>query len=625
MCGIAGFWGAGDLKIIRAMTDALIHRGPDGHGYHVDEETRVFLGHRRLAIIDIDGGAQPMWNKDQTVGVIFNGEVYNHIELRALLESRGHRFRSDHSDTEVLVHGYEEWGTELPSRLNGMFAFAIWDKVQSKLFLARDRFGEKPLFYTKEAGFFAFASELSSLTLHPKVDTELDVRSLQKLFAYGFLPAPRTPYKGVQKLPGAHWLLVDLKSDRTTLQRYWKYSLDPDGSMLERREEDLADELDSLLTQAVKRRLISDVPIGLFLSGGVDSSAVLAAASKLRDPGQIQTFTVGFNEPSFDETEYAEQVADKFGVRHLVRELDFDEARDMVPKLLARMSEPLGDGSILPTYLLSEFTRRHVTVALSGDGADELFAGYDPFHALKPSAAYKSLMPAPLHLALRKIAERLPVSTRNMSLDFKLKRTLTGLSYDRKLWNPIWLGPLPPSEIGRIFEDRISTEELYEEAIDLWDGSPNLNLVEKTMEFYTTFYLQDGILTKVDRASMLNSLETRAVFLDNDLVEFSRRLPTAFKYRNGTGKYLLKKVLSRRLPADIVYRRKKGFGIPLALWMRQVPKEIPLRSIAGINTSEVANLWRAHRLKRANNAIALWVWLSLQAFNFKLESGISGW
>jgi asparagine synthase (glutamine-hydrolysing) len=623
MCGIAGFWGAGDQAIVTAMTDALAHRGPDGHGYHVDEDSRIFLGHRRLAIIDIDGGTQPMWNEDQTVGVVFNGEIYNHVELRRLLEDRGHRFHSDHSDTEVLVHGYEEWGTELPLRLNGMFAFAIWDKVQSRLFLARDRFGEKPLFYTKAPHFFAFASELSSLRCHPQVDTTLDVRSLQKLFGYGFFPGSRTPYRSVSKLPGGHWLLLDLKSDSVTLRRYWKFSLQPDASLLDRDEEDLADELDSLLTQAVKRRLISDVPIGLFLSGGIDSSAVLAAATNLMDPAQIRTFTVGFNEASFDETEFARRVAGILGTRHEVRKLDLDQARDVIPKLLAKMSEPLGDSSILPTYLLSEFTRRHVTVALSGDGADELFAGYDPFHALKPAAAYSALVPGPLHQMVRKLASRLPVSTRNMSLDFKLKRTLNGLSYGSRLWNPVWLGPLSPPEIGRIFGQEIKAEELYEEAIELWDSAPHLNLVEKTMEFYTTFYLQDGILTKVDRASMLNSLETRAVFLDNDLVEFAGRLPTSLKYRNGKGKYLLKKVLSRRLPADIVDRPKKGFGIPLALWLREVPKQIPLNGIAGIDTGEVAELWRSHRSGRANNAIALWVWLSLQA-GFTFQPGMSG-
>ena len=623
MCGIAGFWGTGDEATIRAMTDALVHRGPDGHGYHIDEEARIFLGHRRLAIIDIGGGAQPMWNENQTVSVIFNGEIYNHVELRRQLLERGHRFRSDHSDTEVLVHGYEEWGTELPLHLNGMFAFAIWDEARSTLFLARDRFGEKPLFYTRGPRLFAFASELSSLRCHPGVDTALDVRSLQKLFGYGFFPASRTPYKSISKLPGGHWLLFDLKSDQVTLQRYWKYSLQPESSFLERDEEDLTDELDSLLTQAVKRRLISDVPIGLFLSGGIDSSAVLAAATNLMDPAQIRTFTVGFNEPSFDETEYARRVAGILGVQHDVRELDLERARDAIPKLLAQMSEPLGDSSILPTYLLSEFTRRHVTVALSGDGADELFAGYDPFHALEPAQAYRALVPGPLHQMVRKLASRFPVSTRNMSFDFKLKRTLDGLSYSPKLWNPVWLGPLSPPKIGRIFGQEIDTEELYEEAIALWDGSPHLNLVEKTMEFYTKFYLQDGILTKVDRASMMNSLETRAVFLDNDLVDFATRLPTSLKYRNGKGKYLLKKVLSRRLPADIVDRPKKGFGIPLALWLRQVPKQIPLNGIVGIDSGEVAKLWDAHRSGRANNAIALWVWLSLQASAVEVQPGMS--
>ncbi len=364
------------------------------------------------------------------------------------------------------------------------------------------------------------------------------------------------------------------------------------------------------------------MPIGLFLSGGINSSAVLAAATRLMDPAQIRTFTVGFNEASFDETEYARRVAGILGTQHEVRKLDLDQARDVFPKLLSQMSEPLGDSSILPTYLLSEFTRKHVTVALSGDGADELFAGYDPFHALKPAAAYSALVPGPLHEIVRRLASRLPVSTRNMSLDFKLKRTLNGLSYSSRLWNPVWLGPLSPPEIGRIFGQEIKAEELYEEAIELWDGAPQLDLVEKTMEFYTTFYLQDEILTKVDRASMLNSLETRAVFLDNDLVEFASRLPTSFKYRNGKGKYLLKKVLSRRLPADIVDRPKKGFGIPLALWLREIPKQIPLNDVAGIDTGEVAELWRAHRSGQANNAIALWVWLSLQA-GFKVQPGMA--
>ncbi|MBR0695281.1 asparagine synthase (glutamine-hydrolyzing) [Bradyrhizobium lablabi] len=621
MCGIAGFCGPGDIDHIEAMTNALAHRGPDGHGYHVDKARHVFLGHRRLAILDIAGGAQPMWNEDKTVAVIFNGEIYNHLELRALLQQCGHRFESDHSDTEVLVHGYEEWGHDLPRRLNGMFAFAIWDTARSQLFLARDRFGEKPLFYSKTPGFFAFSSELPSLASHPAFDPALDKRSLQKLFAYGFFPAPCTPYRHAAKLPGGCSLCYDLRSDSVRVAQYWQFALEPDSALLERSEEDLADELDALLTQAVRRRLISDVPLGIFLSGGIDSSAVLAAASELHGADQLRTFTIGFNEPSFDESEYAECVAGIFHSRHSLRKLDLEQARDTIPDLLAQAGEPLGDSSLLPTYLLCQFTRQQVTVALSGDGADELFAGYDPFHALKPAALYQHLVPAPLHRMLRKLISRLPVSTRNMGLDFKLKRTLTGLSYGPELWNPTWLGPLPPPDIERIFGEKIDTGELYEEAIGLWNVSPKLNLVDKTMEFYTRYYLQDGILTKVDRAAMLNSLETRAIFLDNDMVDFCRRLPTALKYRNGVGKYLLKKVLARKIPSNLVSRPKKGFGIPLALWLREIPQRVPMDKMTGINLAEISDLWQQHRRKRANYAIALWVWLSLQAFRRPIPAG----
>lgn len=621
MCGIAGFHGAGDIGDIRAMMDALAHRGPDGTGYHTDETHRVFLGHRRLAIIDIAGGAQPMWNETGTIAVTYNGEIYNHVELRAELIRCGHRFATDHSDTEVLVHGYEEWGHDLPRRLNGMFAFAIWDSEKAKLFLARDRFGEKPLFYAKGADFFAFSSELRSLASHPGFDASLDIRSLQKLFAYGFFPAPRTPYRHATKLPGGSWLCFDLRSGNVTTQRYWQFSLAPDEAMSSRKEDDLVDELDHLVTQAVRRRLISDVPLGVFLSGGVDSSAVLAAATDIVGRGRLETFTIGFNERSFDESGHASRVAKIFESLHHEQKLDLMQARDIIPALLDKVGEPLGDASLLPTYLLCEFARRKVTVALSGDGADELFAGYDPFHALRAASIYNSSVPNVLHNIIRGVAGRLPVSTRNMSLDFKLKRTLTGLSYGPELWNPTWLGPLAPPEIARLFGEEVHTEELYEEALALWNASPGLGLVEKTLEFYTQFYLQDGILTKVDRAAMMNSLETRAIFLDNDLVDFSARLPTAFKYRNGVGKYLLKKVLARKVPADLVSRPKKGFGIPLAAWLREIPQRIPLEKIAGIDLAEVADLWQQHRNRRSNHAIALWVWLGLQAFRRPVATG----
>ncbi|MCA1501835.1 asparagine synthase (glutamine-hydrolyzing) [Bradyrhizobium sp. NBAIM14] len=615
MCGIAGFCGAGDYSDIRTMTDALAHRGPDGFGYHADKAHRLFLGHRRLAILDIRGGTQPMWNETTSIAVIFNGEIYNHVELRAELERRGHRFASDHSDTEVLVHGYEEWGEDLPLRLNGMFAFAVWDSEKAQLFLARDRFGEKPLFYSSGKGFFAFSSELRSLAAHRGFDASLDVRSLQKLFAYGFFPAPRTPYRHAAKLPGGSWLRFDLRSDTVTTHRYWQFSLVPDEAMFSRKEDDLVDELDHLVTQSVRRRLISDVPIGVFLSGGVDSSTVLAAATDIVGKGRLETFTIGFNERSFDESVYASRVAKIFQSLHNEQKLDLAQARNLIPTLLDKVGEPLGDSSLLPTYLLCEFARRKVTVALSGDGADELFAGYDPFHALRTASIYKSGVPNVLHGIIRSFVGRLPVSTRNMSLEFKLKRTLAGLSYGPELWNPTWLAPLASVRIEQLFDERIHTEELYEEALALWNGSPRLGLVDKTLEFYTQFYLQDGILTKVDRAAMMNSLEARAIFLDNDLVYFSSRLPTAFKYRNGTGKYLLKKVLMRKVPTDLVSRPKKGFGIPLAAWLREIPERIPLEAIAGIDLAEVDKMWQQHRNRRSNDAIALWVWLCLQAFH----------
>ncbi|MBV9561159.1 MAG: asparagine synthetase B, partial [Bradyrhizobium sp.] len=438
---------------------------------------------------------------------------------------------------------------------------------------------------------------------------------------YGFFPAPRTPYRHTGKLPGGCSLCFDLRDESVTLSTYWQFSLTPDPALLERDEEELVDELDGLVTQAVRRRMISDVPLGVFLSGGIDSSAVLAAASGLTGPGQLQSFTIGFTERSFDESEHAERVSRLFQSRHSARQLNLDQARHVIPELLEKTGEPLGDSSLLPTYLLCEFARREVTVALSGDGADELFAGYDPFHALRPATIYQNSVPAILHGILKNMARRLPVSTRNMSLDFKLKRTLNGLSYGPELWNPTWLAPLSPPEIERLFGERIDTDELYGEALDLWRGSPGLNLIEKTMEFYTRYYLQDGILTKVDRAAMMNSLETRAIFLDNDLVEFCRRLPSALKYRAGVGKYLLKKMLRRKVPADLVSRPKKGFGIPLALWLREMPQHIPLDDIGGIKLTEVADLWRQHRHKRSNHAIALWVWLGLQAFR---RPGVAG-
>lgn len=612
MCGITGFVGPGDERDLLAMGNAMVHRGPDGSGTYVDRLAQVFLAHRRLAILDIQGGHQPMWNEDGQVGVVFNGEIYNHLELRTILRSKGHLFRSDHSDTEVLVHGYEEWGEDLPSRLNGMFAFAIYDRPRRRLFMSRDRFGKKPLYYAVGNGFFGFASELTALLKHSCVKRNIDERSLRKYFAYGFIPAPNSLYEGIAKLPGGHWMTVDTSSGAVKVTAYWRFRIEPVDRIPADPEASWGEELRALLSQAVKRRLISDVPLGIFLSGGVDSSAVLSFARDHIPPRQVRTFSIGFREKEFDESPYAQRAATFFNSDHNHEVLDLAKASELIPDLLSKLDEPMGDSSILPTYLLCRFAKERVTVALGGDGGDELFAGYDPFKALNIAKWYKRLVSRRLHRRIKSLAELIPISLANMGLDFRIKRGLRGMSYPESVWNPVWLGALEPSDLQELFNEQVHYEDVFEEAINAWNNSEADNATDKTLEFYTRFYLQDDILTKVDRASMMVSLEVRSPFLDNDVVEFARRIPHQYKYRNGQTKYLLKKALEHLLPRDIVYRRKKGFGVPLARWLKDFPElEIALRQPAP-DAAWVQRKWQEHRTGKRDHRMFLWCWIVLQ-------------
>lgn len=613
MCGLAGFVGRGDRDDLERMTDSLAHRGPDGKGYHIEADVAVFLGHRRLAIVDLAAGHQPMWNETSDVGVVYNGEIYNHTELRADLVRKGHRFASDHSDTEVLVHGWEEWGEDLPGKLNGMFAFAIYDRRRRCVFLSRDRFGEKPLYYSASGGAFVFASELTALARHPCVPRSLDLRALQKLFAYGYIPGPHALYEGVCKLPGGHWLRYGILDGQVETRAYWQFRLEPDERMSDADEPRLVEELTALIVEAARRRLMSDVPLGVFLSGGIDSSLVLAALATKRPGATLDTFTIGFTEPSYDESPFARAVAEHIGSRHNERRLDMERARDLIPSVLAGLDEPLGDSSILPTSMLSSFAREKVTVALSGDGGDELFAGYDPFLALGAAVAYERFVPGWGHKALRRLADLMPISTANMSIDFKIKRSLMGLSYPENVRLPVWMSPLEPSDLAEFMVAPVRFEDVYSEAIEFWDRDDKLCAVDRALMFFTRFYLQDNILMKVDRAAMMHSLETRAVFLDNDVVDFCQRLPSRFKLRNGERKYLLKQVARRLLPKSIVDRKKKGFGIPLAKWLREVPAEPPLSAIPGLDTDFARRAWAEHRAGRADWRLFLWTWMSLQA------------
>ena len=568
MCGIAGFAGHGDEADLRRMTLALAHRGPDAEGLWCDPERPVWLGHRRLCVVDLETGAQPMWTLDGALGVVFNGEIYNHRELRAELAACGHVFRSDHSDTEVLLHGYREWGEDLVARLNGMWAFALYDRPRRRLFLSRDRFGQKPLYWSRSAGSFAFASELSALRVHPCVPDELSETGLRKYFAYGYIPAPHSIYRGVHKLPAGCSLRVELPDGEPRVSRHWEFRLEPAEPASRDAEQAWAEELRERLERAVARRLMADVPLGVFLSGGIDSSSVAFVAARHLKPGELHTFSIGFEEASFDESRQAERVAALVGSQHHCTLFSAARAREAWPRIAARLDEPLADPSLLPTYVLCGGARRHVTVALGGDGADELFAGYDPFRALRLAQIYERLVPRPLHRAIRLLAARLPTSHRNLSLGFKIGRTLAGLEHPRCLWNPIWLAPLAPREIGELLGEPVDVEELYAEAIDAWERSGALSLVDRTLQFYTRLYLQDDILTKVDRASMMHGLEVRSPYLDVELVDLVRRIPARCKLRRGETKWLLKRALEPWLPADVLRRPKKGFGVPVGRWLQ---------------------------------------------------------
>lgn len=605
MCGIAGFSGAGSRMDIKRMTDALVHRGPDAGGIFMDGQAA--LGHRRLSIVDIAGGSQPMRGEDLVI--VYNGEVYNHLDIRRELEKEGHIFQSAHSDTETVLHAFAQWGPDCLDRFNGMFAFAVYSPAQKKIWLARDRFGEKPLFYAHNEQGFAFASEICALKLWPGFSTRLREDNIQRFFAWNYLPGARTIHEDCKCLPPGSWLVFDMRTGRHEVSSYWSFSLDPDESLTDSMEAELAEELRRLLIQSVKRRLLSDVPLGLFLSGGIDSSAVLGAAAHVAAPDSIDTYTIGFREKSFDESPKAKAVAAHFNVRNSVEYLTERDMRKSIAAILSKMSEPFGDASLIPTYHLCRFAREHVKVALSGDGGDELFGGYDPMAAITPASLYRRLVPGFLHDFSRKILSFIPASDRNMSLEFKLKRMLRGLSYTEDMQLPVWMSGLEPAEVEKFFNNPLSAAELYADAVRLYKSHPNAKGLEQALLFFTCLYLSDDILVKSDRASMMVSLETRAVFLDNDLVDFCRRLPMRFKYRNGKRKYLLKKALAGWLPGEILEQPKKGFGIPLNLWLRSLPE--PHGAIPGLKPGVIDYCNNLHKKRSGDFRFFLW---DLQAY-----------
>lgn len=605
MCGICGFVGRGDLNDLGRMMRLLEHRGPDAGGSWYNREEEVYMGMRRLAIIDLLGGKQPMWSKDKRWGIVYNGEVYNFAEIRKELIADGYEFSSDHSDTETVLCGYQKWGKELPNRLNGMWAFVIYDRERKVIFASRDRFGKKPLYYTVQNQTFVFASELKSLVAHSGVKKVLSTLSLKKYFAYGYIPSPSSLYEEIFKLPGGCCLEYDIKRKKIRTWRYWDLVIEPFSVVPRNPEIEWGGRLRELMSGAVKRRLVADVPVGVFLSGGIDSSVIALEASGA-SRSQVKTFSIGFKEANFDESMYARKVARVLGTDHHMKPFLLKSAREVVGKVMGMLDEPMGDSSLIPTYLLSQFAKEEVTVVLGGDGGDELFAGYDPFKALWWAKQYRKLVGSGVHRGIEMLFSRLPVSHKNMSWDFKIKRSLRGMGFEPKYWLPLWMSPLTPTEINDLFDEPIEIDELYSEAIDAWDSCRQDNLVDRAIQFFSKMYLSENCLVKTDRATMMNSLEARSPFLDIEVVDFVRRIPWQYKFRHGETKYLLKKAYEGMLPNEILYRKKKGFGVPVGSWFKDGKLGLGKEKTGRLDLEFIQNSLREHRLGRSDNRLYLW-------------------
>ena len=624
MCGIFGFLASNSKEVsssedLRTMRDLLIHRGPDDLGEFVrplDERGPfVYLGHRRLGIIDLGGGHQPLANEDETVWVTFNGEIYNFVELRADLEARGHRFRT-RSDTEVIVHAYEEYGEACFQRFDGMFAVGIWDEPGQQLVLARDRVGKKPLYYSSIRGVFLFASELKALMAYRDFPRKVDPVSFMKYLFLEYIPCPHTIFQDARKLPPASYLVW--QKGKVKVEPYWSPFKEAENShpLTELEAESRTLEL---LRQSVKKRLVSDVPLGIFLSGGIDSSAIAALAQQ-EVPGNVQTFSMGFDDPSFDESPFARRVAEYLGTDHHEQTMAPSDLLGLVPDLADILDEPMADASILPTYLLSKFTRQSVTVALGGDGGDELFAGYPTYLAHKVAGKYEFFL-RPLHPFLSFLGNLLPVSDDNISFDFKVKKFLSGIGYPEGIRNALWLGSFSFSDLKRALSPEIHSHSnpirLVEEIEEYARNLPVKDKITLIQYLDMKLYLQEDILVKVDRASMACSLEVRAPFLDHELIEFVMSLPSELKLKGFTSKYILKKALERLLPKEIVHRGKKGFGVPIAKWVKGPLRELfedllsseRIKREGFLNPNQVTTLLQDHVANKKDNRKQLWTLL----------------
>jgi len=619
MCGVAGFTrfkrSIGTIETLKAMGDAIYHRGPDAGGEYIDDQ--VGLAHRRLSIIDLsDAGSQPMYSADQQLVIVFNGEIYNFPELRDELSKDGVVFQS-HTDTEVILALYQKMGVSCLEKLNGMFAFALWDKQKQQLFVARDRMGKKPLYYFNKDGEFAFASEIKALLVLPDIPKEIRIDAVYDFFAYQYIPDPKSIFKDIHKLPPGHYLTINKNGMR--MEQYWDVSF---SHTLDREESVASAELLELVKDCTKRRMISDVPLGAFLSGGIDSSAIVAIMAMQDNDAPVKTCTIGFDDKKYNETEFAQIVADKYKTDHHEYTVH-QNVKDNLEKIARYFDEPFADPSLVPTYFVSELARKLVKVAVAGDGGDEIFAGYEKYYIDSIENRLRSKFPRWVRKTIFPFfANILAIS--NWSLFRKGKSLLTSLSHepamgfylsnaqiDDRIWDSL-VTPETKLQLDGYHPSKL-TVDLYEKA----DGPDHLSRI-----LYTDMktYLPGGILVKVDRMSMANSLEVRAPLLDKDIVEFSATLPSRLKFNKGEKKYILKQTFKKFLPDDILYRKKMGFSVPLASWLRDELKSIAedylFSKSNGIqqffNMETVKKYWQQHQDNKADHSTILWSMLMFQ-------------
>jgi len=621
MCGIAGIVDFDGTHIpeslVRSMCGAISHRGPDDEGIvslprSVESRApRAVLGSRRLSIIDVVGGHQPISNEDGSVWVVFNGELYNFQEVRDRLARNGHRFNT-HSDTEIVVHLYEERGEAFVDEIDGMFALALWDDRRKRLVLARDRFGKKPLLYAEAGSRLWFGSEFQALLVDAAIDRSMDNDALDEYLGFMAVPAPLTIYRQIRKLPPAHVLVRDEQGTRIT--RYWSLAYRP---KLRLRESDAKAELMRLLTDAVRKRLISEVPLGAFLSGGVDSSAVVALMARLSSE-PVKTFSIGFDETQYNELPHARRVAERYGCEHHEFEVKA-RAVDVLPTLVRHYGEPYADSSAIPSYYLARLTRQHVTVALNGDGGDEMFAGYG-WHFGSRIAEWWQRVPGALRLPVEALAGRLtPLSANRRSPASRLARFVMASSSPRAERYRRWLSVFSPELRAEMYTGQCRPSGI-DRLASVFEASADLDAVDAMLAGDIAWYLPTDLLVKMDIATMANSLEARSPFLDRQLAEFVARLPSDWKLKGTTSKYLLKKALADLVPAENMHRTKQGFAVPIGPWLRGELRDMLGDHLLGSRFAQrglfrpdvVQRLFDDHQQGRVDYAHHLWVLLMLE-------------